>query len=180
MSHAQGFSGLPVYLMYWFQNRKASKTKTSSTLFTFPTPPSPDSNIAIVDHSSNDKEVMKKHEKGMEMGMKAINTLLLSVVGQPRSNLETKKQPLTDDYLISQTVLGLGINGKVVEVANKNDGKKYALKVLKDNVKSRREVELHWRSSSCKHIVNIKDVYENAQKGQKCLLVVMEWYVASI
>ena len=30
-------------------------------------------------------------------------------------------------------VLGLGINGKVVECTNKASGGKYALKVLKDN-----------------------------------------------
>ena len=113
----------------------------------------------------------------MDKGFQAINNLLLSVVGQPRSTLETKKTPITDHYQISQNVLGLGINGKVVEVKSKTEGLKYALKVLKDNPKSRREVELHWKSSACKHIVNIKDVYENTQKGQKCLLVVMEWWV---
>ena len=62
-----------------------------------------------------------------------------------------------------------------MEVKAKSDGQKYALKILKDSAKSRREVELHWKSSACKHIVNIKDVYENSQKGQKNLLVVMEW-----
>lgn len=110
-------------------------------------------------------------------GFEAINTLLMSVVGQQRATLETKKNPITDDYQISSNVLGLGINGKVVQVTSKNpeDKQKYALKVLKDNVKSRREVELHWRSSACLHIVNIKDVFENTHKGQKCLLVVMEW-----
>ena len=112
---------------------------------------------------------------GMEKGLSAINTLLMSVVGQQRPNLETKKNSITEEYQISSNVLGLGINGKVVEVINKADGQKYALKVLKDNAKSRREVELHWKSSACVHIVNIKDVYENTQKGQKCLLVVMEW-----
>merc|ERR1712018_1022434 len=99
---------------------------------------------------------------------------LMAATGSPRSSLETKKAPITDDYQISHNVLGLGINGKVVEVKNKKEGHKYALKVLKDNAKARREIELHWRSSSCKHIVNIKDVYENTQKGTKCLLVVME------
>ncbi len=39
----------------------------------------------------------------------------------------------------------------------------------------RREIELHWRASSCKHIVNIHDVYENTYNNHKCLLVVMEW-----
>ena len=121
------------------------------------------------------KSNTNKPQIGMEKGLSAINTLLMSVVGQQRPNLETKKNSITEEYQISTNVLGLGINGKVVEVINKADGQKYALKVLKDNAKSRREVELHWKSSACVHIVNIKDVYENTQKGQKCLLVVMEW-----
>uniref|UniRef100_A0A0K2TGI5 non-specific serine/threonine protein kinase n=1 Tax=Lepeophtheirus salmonis TaxID=72036 RepID=A0A0K2TGI5_LEPSM len=96
--------------------------------------------------------------------------------GQPRSTLVMKTTPLSNDYSISNNVLGLGINGKVVECFDKNDGcKKYALKVLKDNIKSRREIDLHWKSSYCKHIVNIKDVYENKYDDTKCLLVVMEW-----
>ena len=48
--------------------------------------------------------------------------------------------------------------------------------MLQDNPKSRREVELHWKASGHKHIVNIVDVYENAFSGKNCLLVVMEWY----
>jgi len=46
--------------------------------------------------------------------------------------------------------------------------------VLHDNPKARREVELHWRVSGCRHIVNIVDVFENTYSGTKCLLVVME------
>jgi hypothetical protein len=127
-----------------------------------------------VDHSSTN--MAKTNKAKVSKGFEAINTLLMSVVGQQRATLETKKNPITDDYQISSNVLGLGINGKVVQVTSKNpeDKQKYALKVLKDNVKSRREVELHWRSSACLHIVNIKDVFENTHKGQKCLLVVME------
>lgn len=37
-----------------------------------------------------------------------------------------------------------------------------------------REVELHWRASGCRHIVNIIDVYENSYAGNRCLLVIME------
>ena len=165
--------------------------KSSSTFFEFPSVDSADAaasaksehtdtksdNILVPDRTN---ESMKS-KKGttlaagsMDKGLQAINQLLLSVVGQPRTNFATKTNPITDDYNISQNVLGLGINGKVVEVTDKRGGDKCALKVLKDNAKSRREVELHWRSSACKHIVNIKAVYENFQKGQKCLLVVME------
>lgn len=93
--------------------------------------------------------------------------------GTPRGTLTVKTNPITEDYKISSTVLGLGINGKVVECFDSH-GEKCALKVLKDNVKSRREIDLHWRASGCKHIVNIRDVYENTYNGHKCLLVVME------
>jgi len=87
---------------------------------------------------------------------------------------EAKTHSITNDYEISNTVLGLGINGKVVECTNKRTQQKFALKVLHDNPKSRREVELHWRASGCRHIVNISDVYENTYSGNRCLLVVME------
>lgn len=90
---------------------------------------------------------------------------------------QPKTTPLVDDYEISDTVLGLGINGKVVQCTNRRTKQNYALKVLLDNEKARREVDLHWRASGCKHIVNIIDVYENTYSGRKCLLVVMEWCV---
>lgn len=93
--------------------------------------------------------------------------------GTPRGSMTVRSNPITEDYKISSNVLGLGINGKVVECFD-TSGQKFALKVLKDNVKSRREIDLHWRASGCRHIVNIKDVYENTYNGQRCLLVVME------
>lgn len=108
-----------------------------------------------------------------EVGLKNVNSLLMSLIGTPRGTLTVKTNPITEDYKISSTVLGLGINGKVVECFDSH-GEKCALKVLKDNVKSRREIDLHWRASGCKHIVNIRDVYENTYNGHKCLLVVME------
>lgn len=83
--------------------------------------------------------------------------------------------PITDDFEISNTVLGLGINGKVVKCSNRQTANVYALKVLHDTIKARREVDLHWQASGCRHIVNIVAVYENTYSGNKCLLVVMEW-----
>lgn len=44
-------------------------------------------------------------------------------------NLEMKKNLITEDYVVSRQVLGLGINGKVVECYKKDTNKKYALKV---------------------------------------------------
>ncbi|XP_046731567.1 MAP kinase-activated protein kinase 3 isoform X2 [Silurus meridionalis] len=88
--------------------------------------------------------------------------------------LEIKRNAVTDDYKISTQVLGLGINGKVLECFNKKTGEKCALKILYDSPKARREVELHWRVSSGPHIVRILSLYENMHHGKKCLLIIME------
>ncbi|XP_056293656.1 MAP kinase-activated protein kinase 2 [Pseudoliparis swirei] len=91
-----------------------------------------------------------------------------------RPSLQIKKNAITDDYKVTSQVLGLGINGKVLEIFQKKTGDKYALKMLQDCAKARREVELHWRASPCANIVRIIDVYENLYQGRKCLLIVME------
>ncbi|AWP03288.1 MAP kinase-activated protein kinase 3 [Scophthalmus maximus] len=88
--------------------------------------------------------------------------------------LEIKRHAVTDDYKISSQVLGLGINGKVLECFNKKTGEKCALKILYDSPKARREVELHWRVSGGPYIVRILNLYENMHHGKKCLLIVME------
>lgn len=44
-------------------------------------------------------------------------------------NLQPKKNPISDDYRITGSVLGLGINGKVVECFSKTTNRKCALKV---------------------------------------------------
>ena len=142
-------------------------------------------NAAEVSNRPRDSLLFTRRQKykKMDKGLETINRLILSVVGQSRGNCVIKSTPITDDYTIGSNVLGLGINGKVVECVRKvkpndnsaNQSKKCALKVLKDNAKSRREIDLHWKASNCKHIVNIMDVYENTYSGNKCLLVVMEW-----
>lgn len=48
-------------------------------------------------------------------GLRNVNNLLMSLIGTPRGSLTVKSNPITDDYKISSNVLGLGINGKVVE-----------------------------------------------------------------
>lgn len=49
--------------------------------------------------------------------------------GTAHVKLEIKKHAVTDDYKLSKRVLGLGINGKVLECFNKETGQKCALKV---------------------------------------------------
>lgn len=48
-------------------------------------------------------------------GLKNVNNLLMSLLGTPRGSLVVKSKNITEDYKISSNVLGLGINGKVVE-----------------------------------------------------------------
>ncbi|XP_077582988.1 MAP kinase-activated protein kinase 2 [Stigmatopora nigra] len=91
-----------------------------------------------------------------------------------RPTLQIKKNAITDDYKVTNQVLGLGINGKVLEIFQRKTADKYALKMLQDCPKARREVELHWRASPCSNIVRIIDVYENLYQSRKCLLIVME------
>ncbi|XP_078485546.1 MAP kinase-activated protein kinase 2-like [Ciona intestinalis] len=89
--------------------------------------------------------------------------------------LNVKKYSLDEDYKVnSENVLGLGINGKVVGCTNRKTGQKCALKVLVDSDKARREVDLHWKASGCKHIVCICDVYENVFREKRCLVIIME------
>ncbi|XP_076132317.1 MAP kinase-activated protein kinase 2-like [Alosa pseudoharengus] len=85
-----------------------------------------------------------------------------------------KKSVITEEYKVTSQVLGMGINGRVLEVFRKSNSQKYALKMLLDCPKARREVELHCRASTCPHIVGIADVYENLYQGKKYLLIVME------
>lgn len=54
---------------------------------------------------------------------------LFALPGYPK--LEIKRNAVTDDYKISTQVLGLGINGKVLQCFSKKTGEKCALKVLK-------------------------------------------------
>ncbi|KAK7127842.1 hypothetical protein R3I93_020428 [Phoxinus phoxinus] len=91
-----------------------------------------------------------------------------------KGSLQIKKHAIIEDYKVTSQVLGLGINGRVLEIFQKRNGEKYALKMLHDCSKARREVEMHWRASSCNHIVRIVDVYENLYQNRKCLLIVME------
>ncbi|KAE9556429.1 hypothetical protein FO519_000314 [Halicephalobus sp. NKZ332] len=70
-----------------------------------------------------------------------------------------KTNPIKEDYIIGTEVLGIGINGKVVECQRRGTGEKFALKVLRDMPKARREVELQFEASRHPHI---------------CLFVVME------
>ncbi|XP_075948376.1 MAP kinase-activated protein kinase 2-like [Anarhichas minor] len=88
--------------------------------------------------------------------------------------LQIRRNVITDDYSVTSQVLGMGINGRVLEVFHRESGEKFALKMLQDCPEARREVELHWKVSPSPHIVPIIDVYENLYHGRKCLLIIME------
>uniref|UniRef100_A0A914HTQ6 non-specific serine/threonine protein kinase n=1 Tax=Globodera rostochiensis TaxID=31243 RepID=A0A914HTQ6_GLORO len=88
--------------------------------------------------------------------------------------LKCKTNPIKTDYKIGGSVLGVGINGKVVECEHRTNGKKFALKILRDIPKAKREAELHFLASVHVNIVKIYDIYENTYNGIPCLLLVME------
>uniref|UniRef100_A0A183C907 non-specific serine/threonine protein kinase n=1 Tax=Globodera pallida TaxID=36090 RepID=A0A183C907_GLOPA len=80
--------------------------------------------------------------------------------------LKCKTNPIKTDYKIGGSVLGVGINGKVVECEHRTNGKKFALKILRDIPKAKREAELHFLASLHANI--------NTYNGIPCLLLVME------
>lgn len=93
---------------------------------------------------------------------------------------DIKTTPITDDYDISNSnVLGVGVNGKVVECIHRRTGFKYALKILIDNPKSRREIHIQTKATGCRHIVDVIDVYHNTYGSHTCFLVIMEWFVTA-
>lgn len=53
----------------------------------------------------------------------------IETVGSKRSPLVPKKRQIIKDYSITDNVLGLGINGKVVECFDRKTNMKYAIKV---------------------------------------------------
>ncbi|KAI6170104.1 Non-specific serine/threonine protein kinase [Aphelenchoides besseyi] len=97
---------------------------------------------------------------------------------QSLPNVPYKQTPITDEYKISTEIIGIGESGKVMACFSKNDGTKYALKVLRDGPKSRREVQLHYMTKDHENIVTIIDVFENTFDNVKCLLVVIEFLEA--
>jgi len=106
-------------------------------------------------------------------GLKEVASLLSSVVNFNWKPLKFNTAPMGDFYRVKSKVLGHGVNGKVKQCVNKA-GQKFALKVLKDDAKSRQEIELHWRAATCNNVVNIREVFKNTYQGQPSLLVVME------
>merc|ERR1712038_2020307 len=80
-----------------------------------------------------------------------------------RPPLVVKTTPLKEDFLVGSSVLGAGINGKVVECTERRSGNKCALKVIRDCAESRSEVELQWKASSCPQVVSLVAVYQKTE-----------------
>lgn len=82
---------------------------------------------------------------------------------------------ITDDYKVSHEIIGIGESGKVMACYSKDTGEKFALKVLRDGPKARREVDLHYLTNNHENVVSIIDIYENTFDNVKCLLMVIEF-----
>ena len=92
-----------------------------------------------------------------------------------------KSYPIHDDYEIKwYEKLGSGVSGPVRLCIHKESGQEFALKILQDKEKSRKEVSLHWKCSGSDYIVRVVDVFANFIKlpneslPKARLLVVME------
>lgn len=89
------------------------------------------------------------------------------------SEIRIRRNLIIDDYEILSDVLGIGISGKVRCAKRRIDGRKFALKVLRNVPAALREIQLQ---HICRHIhvVGIIDVYDNTYDEQSCLFVVLE------
>ena len=92
-----------------------------------------------------------------------------------------KPQSIEQDYDIKWNKnLGSGISGPVRLCIHKESGQEYALKILLDRPKARKEVTLHWLCSGSDYIVKVIDVYANEvllpgdSVPKKRILLVME------
>lgn len=73
-----------------------------------------------------------------------------------------KTYPITRDYDIKwQKNLGSGVSGPVRLCVHKETRVQYALKILLDRPKARKEVTLHWRCSGSGFVVRVIDVFSN-------------------
>lgn len=92
-----------------------------------------------------------------------------------------KSHQFSQDYDIHwQKNLGSGISGPVRLCMHRESGRRYALKVLLDRPKARKEVTLHWLCSGSEYVVRAIDVYANEIQlpgdsvAKKRILLVME------
>ena len=92
-----------------------------------------------------------------------------------------KSHPISREYEINwRKNLGSGVSGPVRLCVHKETGKEYALKVLLDRPKARKEVSLHWRCSGSQYVVRAIDVFANEvilpgdSVVKKRILLVME------
>ncbi len=73
-----------------------------------------------------------------------------------------KTTSIYDDYEIKwQKSLGSGISGPVRLCIHKESNRQYALKILLDRPKAKKEVTLHWLCSGSEYIVRAVDAYLN-------------------
>ncbi len=93
-----------------------------------------------------------------------------------------KSQSIHDEYDVKwNKKLGSGISGPVRLCIHKETGTKYALKILLDRPKARKEVKLHWMCSGSGYIVRLIDVYLNEiiipgdSVAKKRIFMVMEY-----
>ena len=96
-------------------------------------------------------------------------------------SINIKTTNLEDDYrLFWRDRIGFGANGSVYSCVCKRTWKNYAVKVIQDKPRARREIEMQMACQSSKYVVPIIDVYSNScdklnkNKRNKYIFIVME------
>ena len=81
------------------------------------------------------------------------------------------------DFELTGIVLGIGLQGQVLEIKNRTTGELCALKPLPNTPKGRQEVDLHYKALYHRNIIKIQAVYEQEWRGEPSILMVLERYV---
>ena len=96
-------------------------------------------------------------------------------------SVNIKTTNLEDDYrLFWRDRIGSGANGTVYSCVCKRTWKNYAVKVIQDKPRARREIEMQMACQSSKYVVPIVDVYSNSceklnkNRRNKYIFIVME------
>uniref|UniRef100_A0A0K0DT28 non-specific serine/threonine protein kinase n=1 Tax=Strongyloides stercoralis TaxID=6248 RepID=A0A0K0DT28_STRER len=141
-------------------------------------------------HPSSDEEEEENNQSGRKISIKnCTSNSQLCACATPENGIWIKgmnpqnfnlnypfhTHNILDDYKISDEIIGIGESGKVMACYRKTDDKKFALKVLRESPKSKREVGIHYLVHQHENIVSIIDIYENTFHDVRCILLVVEF-----
>lgn len=82
--------------------------------------------VLPIDNMSNQNQPVFPTQQQPNLNSAPFPQLFVKPFNSP---LQIKRNVITDDFSVTSQVLGMGINGRVLEIFHKESGEKYALKV---------------------------------------------------